>query len=403
MADVSPMTEEARRHIRTLDGWRALAILLVLLDHGADPLLRFVLGLMGHTGAFVSEHYTFIKNPVGRGGVHLFFALSGYLITRRLIEEELRHGRINLQAFYIRRLFRIQPAAIFYLLVVGVLGLSAVLAVSARGWLCGLFACANLTLPWQTWYTEHFWSLAVEEQFYLLWPVAFVLMGTRRRLAGALAIVLLLGAWLAIVVRYHVTASPNMWVRPDIEGPWLMWGCVAALAEHSRYGRRLLELLSRPGICLIAVPLALLSLTYDVFDWKIFMSATFLCAAATPLLLLGTVRRPDGLLGRILELAAVAWLGRISYSLYLWQQLFLVWDDARAPRLGFLQSPPWAIIAAFACATTSYYWLEKPMINLGRAVLRRRVTSAPAHLLHRNVGLLYSEGADANSGESSKH
>jgi peptidoglycan/LPS O-acetylase OafA/YrhL len=182
-----------------------------------------------------------------------------------------------------------------------------------------------------------------------------------------------------------------------------MWGCVAALAEHSRYGRRLIETLSRPGICLIALPLALLSLTYDVLDWKVFMSATFLCAAATPLLLLGTVRRPNGLLGRILELAAVAWLGRISYSLYLWQQLFLVWDDARAPRLGFLQSAPWAIILAFACATASYYWLEKPMINLGRAVLRRRATSAPAHLLHRNVGRLYSEGADAKSGESSKH
>src|SRR5579863_8453793 len=55
MADVNPMTEEARRHIRTLDGWRALAILLVLLDHGADPLLRFALGLMGHAGGFLSE------------------------------------------------------------------------------------------------------------------------------------------------------------------------------------------------------------------------------------------------------------------------------------------------------------------------------------------------------------
>ena len=373
MAAASAMTEEARGHIPTLDGWRALAILLVLLDHGADPLLRFALSLMGHGAeGFVSEHYAYIKNPVGRGGVHLFFALSGYLITRRLMDEELRSARIGLRAFYVRRLFRIQPAAIFYLLVIGVLGLSAVVTVSLRGWLCAPFACANLILPWQTWYTEHFWSLAVEEQFYLLWPLAFVLLGARRRLAGALAIVLLLGVWLAIVVRYHVTASPDMWVRPDIEGPWLMWGCVAALAEHSRYGRRLIEILSRPGICLIALPLALLSLTYDVFDWTIFMGATFLCAATTPLLLLGTIRRPYGALGRVLEFVPVAWLGRISYSLYLWQQLFLVWDDARAPRLGFLQSEPWAVLAALGCATASYYWLEKPMINFGRGVLRRR-------------------------------
>jgi peptidoglycan/LPS O-acetylase OafA/YrhL len=257
-----------------------------------------------------------------------------------------------------------------------------VLAVSPRGWLCALFGCANFVLPWQTWYTEHFWSLAVEEQFYLLWPLAFVLLGARRRLAGALAIVLLLGAWLAIVVRYQVTASPHMWVRPDIEGPWLMWGCVAALAEHSRYGRRLVEILSRPGISLIALPLGLLSLTYDVFDWKVYMSATFLCAAATPLLLIGTARRAHGVLGGMLELAPLAWLGRISYSLYLWQQVFLVWDDARAPRLGALQSPPWALIMTLGCATASYYWLEKPMIKLGRGVLRRqsaRGAVAPAH------------------------
>jgi peptidoglycan/LPS O-acetylase OafA/YrhL len=372
MADVNPMTEVAGRHIPTLDGWRALAILLVLLDHGADPILRFALGLLGHAGGFVSEHYTFIKNPVGRGGVHLFFALSGYLITRRLIEEELHRARISLRAFYVRRLFRIQPAAVLYLLVIGVFGLYAVVAVSLRGWLCALFGCSNFTLPWQTWYTEHFWSLAVEEQFYLLWPLAFVFLGARRRLSGALAIVLLLGAWLAIVVRYDVTASPYMWVRPDIEGPWLLWGCVAALAEHSRYGRRPIEFLSRPGICLIALPLGLLSLTYDIFDWKVWMSATVLCAAATPLLLLGTARRPHGALGTLLELAPLAWLGRISYSLYLWQQLFLVWDDARAPRLATLQSQPWALIMTLTCATASYYLLEKPMISIGRGVLRRR-------------------------------
>jgi peptidoglycan/LPS O-acetylase OafA/YrhL len=380
---VNPMAEPAGRHIPTLDGWRGLAILLVLLDHGADPLLRFALSLMGHADGFVSEHYTFIKNPVGRGGVHLFFALSGYLITRRLMEEELQRARISLRAFYVRRLFRIQPAAVLYLLVIGVLGLCAVLAVSPRGWLSALLGCANFMLRWQTWYTEHFWSLAVEEQFYLLWPLAFVLLGARRRLAGALAIVLLLGAWLAIVVRYHPTASPDMWVRPDIEGPWLMWGCVAALAEHSRYGRRLIDILARPGVCLIALPLGLLSLTYAFFDWKLWMSATYLCAAATPLLLIGTARRPHGMLGRLLELAPLAWLGRISYSLYLWQQVFLVWDDARAPRLGLLQSPPWALIMALGCATASYYWLEKPLINFGRGVLRRRYSGhaavAPAH------------------------
>jgi peptidoglycan/LPS O-acetylase OafA/YrhL len=377
MFDANSNVDAFQRRIPTLDGWRAVAILLVLFDHGADAWLHAGLALTGHAGAFASDSYAWLKDPIGRAGVHLFFALSGYLITRRLLEEESRFGVISVGGFYLRRLLRIQPAAIVFLLVVGALGLAGVLAVSGPGWVAALLAYANFAMGSQTWYTGHFWSLAVEEHFYLLWPLVFVLLGPRRRLAGSLAIVLLLGVWLGIVVRYHVAYSPYMWVRSDIEGSWVMWGCVAALAQASPAGARLIGLLSRPGISLVALPLAAFTVLYSDLDWKIVYGATVLTAAATPLLLIGTMRRPRGWLGAVLELQPLAWLGRISYSVYLWQAIFFVWDDERSAVLGALQSPPWRFMLTLACAAGSYYGIEKPVIRLGARVLGRRAPARP--------------------------
>ena len=369
MTEASCSASSLRRHLPTLDGWRAVAILLVILDHGADPLLRALLALGGHAAAFSSLAHESLKDPVGRGGVHLFFALSGYLITRRLLEEEAVRGGVSLPAFYIRRLFRIQPAALAYLAVVGILGLTGVLALTAGGWRGALLGYANLSMASQTWYTAHFWSLAVEEHFYLLWPIAFVLLGPRRRLAGSLALAGLLALWLWIVVRYHVTASPYLWVRSDIEGNWVIWGCVAALAQASRAGARLLELVTPRGTGATVLLLALASVLWAGLDAKIVCGLTVLTAAATPLLLLSTVRRPQALLGRLLESRPLRALGRISYSLYLWQQLFFVWDSDRAAALGGLQAPPWRLPLALGCALASYTLLERPMIALGARLL----------------------------------
>jgi peptidoglycan/LPS O-acetylase OafA/YrhL len=381
MAEANSNAVSLQRHLPTLDGWRAVAILLVIVDHGADPLLRALLALGGHAAAFSSLAYESLKDPVGRGGVHLFFALSGYLITRRLLEEEAARGGVSLSSFYIRRLFRIQPAALTYLAVVGILGLSGVVALTAGGWRSALLGYANLSMATQTWYTSHFWSLAVEEHFYLLWPLAFVLLGPRRRLAGALALAGLLALWLWIVVRYHVASSPYMWVRSDIEGNWVIWGCVAALVQASRAGARLLALVTPPGMGLTILLLALASVLLSGLDAKIACGLTVLTAAATPLLLLGTLRRPEALLGRLLESPPLRALGRISYSLYLWQQLFFVWDSHRSAALGPLQVPPWRLPLALGCALASYHLLERPMIALGARLLsRRRVPTSAAAL-----------------------
>lgn len=349
-------------HIRTLDGWRAVAVFFVLLDHGGDPLLKML-----DVDAQSARH---IKETVGLAGVHLFFALSGYLITSRMLDEERQHGSVNLRQFYLRRLFRIQPAAVFFLLCAGILGLLGVIKVSTVGWSSSLLGVGNLTSAWQTWSTGHFWSLAVEEHFYLLWPAAFIVM-RRHRLRGAIVLVLAVALWRFIAVKFQLTMSSNFTVRTDIASEWLLWGCVASLAERHQHGAEIVRAMSSRWASLLVVPLVAAAAAIDA-NWKVVNMLVSLSALALPALFLGTVQRPESLLGRLLELPAVAWLGKISFSLYLWQQLFFTWDAARSSAMGLLQSFPVNAVLAVVCAAASFYFIERPMIDIGRRFAKRR-------------------------------
>ena len=175
------------KRIPTLDGLRAVSIVLVLLNHLVGTL-----------------YYPAILSPLGEFGnfgVRVFFVISGYLITSLLIKEHERTGSISLKNFYLRRVFRIFPAAYTYLLVLAVL--NAKYHILHRHDL--LFAATYLTnfRLSRAWYVGHLWSLAVEEQFYMLWPMVLVVWGIRRGSRIALATILLspfarVAAWYAL-------------------------------------------------------------------------------------------------------------------------------------------------------------------------------------------------------------
>lgn len=145
-------------YLPSLDGWRAIAISAVLLDHSAVLPWRF------------ARHH--LQNK-GADGVWLFFAISGLLICSRLLNEEKRNGKISLPNFYIRRSFRIFPASFTFLAIL--LGLEAlkIIPLNHSAWLSALLFCRNYWSYFMqsgdsgTWFTSHFWSLAVEEHFYL--------------------------------------------------------------------------------------------------------------------------------------------------------------------------------------------------------------------------------------------
>jgi peptidoglycan/LPS O-acetylase OafA/YrhL len=138
-------------YLPTLDGWRAIAILWVMEGHSK---------VWSHGG--ISNEWV---RDTGYRGVQLFFALSGFLICTRLLREETRFGGISLRSFYTRRVFRIQPAAMTFLLVVVLLGVVGVLPQFWPGIVGAALMVRNI---WPTnlapgyWYTSHFWSLAVE-------------------------------------------------------------------------------------------------------------------------------------------------------------------------------------------------------------------------------------------------
>ena len=175
------------RSIPTLDGWRALAIAFVLFSHGYPSLERV---------GFLELYF---REPLGIFGVEIFFALSGFLITTKLLQEEEKKGSISLQNFYIRRAFRILPASLMFILFVALLSyIGSVPSVTPGRILSTILFFANYSTAQPTYYLAHFWSLAVEEHFYLIWPAILVACTTRHRLKVAILFALAFALWRAV-------------------------------------------------------------------------------------------------------------------------------------------------------------------------------------------------------------
>src|SRR5579863_5096023 len=180
-SDIGRLDPIKHRRIPTLDGWRAVAIIGVVCAHITWPNPS-------------------LSNFFGNGalGVQLFFALSGFLITTRLLEEYDQTGRISWRNFYIRRAFRILPPAFFVILALAILGLLLhIIPMSTDQLAASAFFYRNYFAGkvGSSWYTGHFWSLAVEEHFYLLWPLILVAVGVIRGARTAIALAFAVFAW----------------------------------------------------------------------------------------------------------------------------------------------------------------------------------------------------------------
>ena len=311
--------------IPTLDGLRAVAILIVIASH-AD----LVGGNIGHLG------------------VMIFFSISGYLITTRLIDEHRENGCISLRAFYLRRAFRILPPVVVYLAVIALLAfLGAVACNASQIWAAMLFYVNYLHISG---YVGHFWSLSVEEHFYLLWPFFLVFFGVLIgwRTAAVLAMAIL--AWRLGDNHFRIVSSlfnaPNLQqynYRTDLIADTILWGCCLAFVKP-RFDA------AASTLAAIVCALAL----YGMASGSYFMQNLHF----VPALLLGAiVSCPTAPLGRLLETIPMRFIGRISYSLYIWQQLFFT--GHKVPVII-------ALPATFACAYLSYRFIEQPFIRFAK-------------------------------------
>jgi peptidoglycan/LPS O-acetylase OafA/YrhL len=354
-------------YLPTLDGWRAVAITLVILAH-----VRF--RLFGPDGLYPNEtldaefsHYVI--------GVPLFFGISGILICSRLLEERRLRGSIDLAGFYVRRFFRILPP--YFLVLAAIAGLAAVRGVDLA-W-SDLRACLLFYrnyVPGEneaSWYTNHFWSLAVEEHFYLLLPFLLVAFRLRRVPAVLLALAGAVVVWRAVQRHTDVVSAEFRFLtyRTDLRIDGLLLGAAAAFVLSSPEARERLRGWLRPSVvvaCLIALELS---------PWVDMPSIHTFIALMVPGVLLGTLLNPDCRLSRWLETAPMRWIGRMSYSLYLWQQIFLTpvrapFSTKLVPTLvpEWMHRLPWSLAAIFACASASYYLVERPMTRIGRRLAK---------------------------------
>ena len=349
------MTHGPSAHYPYLDGLRGFAILLVLIGHG----LAYSMGVHA-------------AGPLAGTGVMVFFVLSGFLITDILVRERARTGSVSLKRFYLRRTLRIFPAYYALLAITWLLSAASVTPVADRELLiCAAYA-RNIFGSSEL--LGHAWSLSLEEQFYLVWPALFLLLPAatgRAALLTALIVVCILALRTSlIVVRPDDIARGVFYMRPWFRFDSLLIGC--ALALWVAHG--VPPAVSRALRLLPAEALLLALVGWSVTPWPaaepVRLTVEMLLAGA---LLLRLRLHPTGLVARLFQTSALGTVGKLSYSLYLWQQLFLV---TTPPQWTWLESFPARLACLVACALGSYLLIERPFLRLKERLGRTREAAA---------------------------
>jgi len=377
------------KRIPSLDGLRAVSISGVLLAHATTGLA---------SGAGLHE----IGERTGALGVLFFFVISGYLITMLLRREALRNGRISLVGFYRRRVLRIFPAFYSYLAVIAGLSAAGVLAISRAELAAAALHVWNYGGLWLDgttdggWFLGHFWTLALEEQFYLLWPLTVVAVGLNR--AAAVAVAVCLTAPVLRVVCYALFPQARgltMMMLPT-GADAIMIGCVVALVEGDpRFERRIRALVSPMGaagalavLLLVSTPLTIA--LRGAYSLPLGRSIDALCVVV---IVLSMIRHPACAVGRALNSRPLVHVGVLSYSLYLWQQLFLTsLNTTWSGRL------PWSLACAYLAALASYLLIERPFLALKKR--GKRAADAVRGEPVKDTGVVFSDERRGAAAES---
>ncbi len=352
-----------------IEGLRALAVVAVLGFHAFVPHLA---------GGFI--------------GVDLFFVISGFLITGLLLDEHRRTGRISFAAFYARRARRILPAAAVVLLAVSAASYLLLSPLRRVDVMRDVLASTGYAVNWrfiqlQTDYLAanrdpspllHFWSLAVEEQFYIVWPLLIVaLVVAARWLRIRTTAIVLLGALGVVAGSFLLSRGWTSTSAPlaYLSSPSRAWqfaggGAVAALLRlrtsprtdgpsgprRLRYAAGLIAaLLGWAGVGLIMWSI----LTFNTSTVYPGTAALLPTGGGLLLVLTGSATGPSSVFGptRVLSLPSVRWIGRLSYSWYLWHWPVLVFAQARYPQLR------WPALVALVVASAVPAWLTMRLVE----------------------------------------
>jgi peptidoglycan/LPS O-acetylase OafA/YrhL len=333
------------RRLPSLDGLRAVSIVLVLLGHlngtrnvGSIPAIR-VFGDIAHLGVVV------------------FFVISGFLITSLLLKEHEKTGRISLKLFYARRALRIFPASYNYLAIIAILAVLGLVAVTRSDFAFAASYLINYKVG-RSWYVGHLWSLSVEEQFYLLWPCLLVFFGrSRGTLIASAGILLGPVARIASWVLFRGTPYIDLETFPTVADS-LAAGCMLALLRPWLETKKPYLRLFHPAASILLAGMLLVINRYMAYTVVSVFGSSAINILIAILIHRSVYCRRD-LPGRFLNLQPVAFVGVLSYSLYIWQQPFL---NRRSD--AWFCAFPQNLILAIAMALASYLLLEKPLMKI---------------------------------------
>jgi peptidoglycan/LPS O-acetylase OafA/YrhL len=341
---------------------RAIAVILVIFAHYLPHK---------HGGTMFDEF------PVKAGfGVDIFFVLSGFLITYLILQEEASAGFLSIPRFYARRALRILPPLFAFLAFLAAASAAGLMSIPKTDFLAGLFFVRNFfgSAP----ESGHLWTLAIEEQFYLIWPLMTVLLrSVPLRIALTAAIVMLSPFWRQSVNFLAGGAANVNPVRTDIRLDPLAFGALMALLDAVPWGKRLLNGRLLNGIAPMSAASAvvlvyLLTRTFELKGLRFFGPTITSLAAAV--IINCCVRNRFAPWTRLLEWKPIAFVGVLSYSIYLWQQPF-------APSLlggtpAWFREFPIDLCLAFGFAAGSYFIVERPFLSLRRHF--RHVAKVPS-------------------------
>jgi len=288
--------------------------------------------------------------------------ISGFLITRLLLKEYAATAGISLQAFYIRRVLRIFPAFYVFIAVAIVFAIAGYAALNGKDLVYAMTYTMNYNANYSPNFSlRHLWSLSVEEQFYLLWPVTLSALAPRR--AARLLIAVMLIVPVLRVGLYMARPSYELIADTGFEGVCdaLATGCLLAMSmQRLLRSDRFTRLLIGPAFPLlfVAIWLANNQREHPKFFWLLCVPFMNVGLALT---VLRYVRAPHLAGGRLLNWRPMATIGVLSYSLYLYQQLFLIQGR---PVTSVFVTFPLNVAAAFVLATMSYRFVERPFLKL---------------------------------------
>ncbi len=342
-------TRQPSSRVPSLDGLRAVAILLVIAGHVTDRTI--------HTGGW----RTGLLDRAAPLGVDLFFTISGFIITSLLLRERRQTGEIHLWRFYARRAVRLWPALWVLVLVTGLLGAIGVYTIRATDILGALlFINDYLVGPQHAMVLYHTWSLAIEEQFYLIWPAAMIMLSAAR--ARKVMVAALLAAPFVRVASYFLIpawrgpAAYQFHDRYDM----LAAGCLLALCWDDPRLQGLLRRHRRPllAACCLAI-LAMEAVTAHSRSAAFLLTAGYsIEAVALAGIVATSIAGVSSSTGRVLNCPVMVHVGLVSYSLYLWQQMFTV------AAVGPFTTVPLGLLAAVCCAELSWHLVERPFEGL---------------------------------------